>query len=174
MAKDQLMVGMAELKTAKGPTIFTCIGLGSCVGLAAQDPVADVSGMAHIMLPAAFRDRPVERPAKFADTAIATLFEEMEKLGAERSRIVCAYAGGAQVFQGPSETNRLDVGARNGSAVGQILKSLHANVFACDIGGSQGRTVTFCTETGLIRIRTVTSGERPLCNLRELKLRNAA
>ena len=175
MRQDQQMVGMSQIKTAKGPAIYTCIGLGSCIGVAAFDPETEVSGMVHIMLPAAFKDKPVERPGKYADTGIMALLEELERLGADPARLIMAYAGGAQVFQSSvPEAGKLDVGARNGNAVGKILTEMRANVIGCDVGGNQGRAFTFCTLTGQIRIRTVTGGEKPLCNVRQIKLRSAA
>ncbi|MES1227217.1 MAG: chemotaxis protein CheD [Armatimonadota bacterium] len=175
MAKEQQVVGMAEIKTAKGHTTYNCLGLGSCVCLVAYDPQAEISGMVHIMLPNAFKDKPVERKGKFADTGIAALLEEMQELGADPCRLLVAYAGGAQVFRsGVLEENRLDVGARNGESVAKVLSELKVHVVASDIGGNHGRTLTFCTQTGLIRVRTVASGERPLCNMKQGLLRTAA
>ncbi len=172
---NQLLVGMSEIKVAKGPAIFTCLGLGSCIGLVAIDEQADVCGMIHIMLPEAFKDKPVDKPGKFADTGIPELLSQMEKLGASKSRMIMAYAGGAQVFKfGSDSSSRLDVGARNGDAVTKILKSLGARVLAYDIGGSSGRTVIVNAEDGEVKVRTVHSGEKTICSLKRSAKRLAA
>lgn len=164
---NQLHVGMSEIKVVKGPAVFTCLGLGSCIGLVAIDEQADVCGMIHIMLPQAFRDKPIDKPGKFADTGIPELIAQMEKLGASRTRLVMAYAGGAQVFKfGSDSASRMDVGARNGEAVARILKVMGARVVAYDVGGSSGRTVIVNSVDGLVRVRTVQSGEKPLCGIR--------
>ncbi len=162
------LVGMSEIHVAKGPAQFTALGLGSCIGLCVLDPVAEVSAMAHIMLPAAFPDKPVDKPGKFADTAIHDLYEQVLALGAQRSRIRVAYAGGAQVFKfgAGAEGSKLDVGARNSASVADHLKKRDAKVIHFDVGGSNGRTVYFCSATGEIKVRTAASGETILCNLR--------
>lgn len=170
------MVGMADFHVAKGAASFTCLGLGSCIGLYALDPEAHVSGMVHIMLPEAFKDKPVEKPGKFADTGIPALLAALEKAGANPRKLVMAYAGGAQVFKtGPGTLPKMDVGARNSVAVTEILRKMGARVIATDTGGNSGRTMMACSATGQIKIRTVSGGEQPLCSLRSAReLRMAA
>ena len=47
-----VVVGLAELQVSNNPgQILTCLGLGSCIGVAAYDPQAKVSGMVHVVLP---------------------------------------------------------------------------------------------------------------------------
>lgn len=167
MVASAVLVGMAEIHVAKGAATFTCLGLGSCIGLVALDPTANVAGSAHIMLPEAFADKNNDKPGKFANTAIPELLRMLEGLGAQRSRLRWAMAGGAQVFKfGGGANSRLDVGARNSAAVDQIAKQLGMHMVARDVGGSLGRTVTFTAETGIVLVRTVSQGEVELCRLR--------
>jgi len=169
VAASQLLVGMADIQIVRGPAIFNCLGLGSCIGLVAHDKVVDVTAMVHIMLPEAFKDKPVDKPGKFADTGIAEMLRQMAGLGADPKRTVFAFAGGAQVFKyGTAGPNRLDVGARNGHAVEEILKGLGLRSLASDIGGSNGRTVTVDAGTGIVKVRTLVTGEKVLCNLKTL------
>lgn len=171
----QIMVGMSELKVAKGQSVFTCLGLGSCIGVVAHDPVADVTGVVHIMLPEAFKDRPVDKPGKFVDTALPELIKAVCSQGAELKRLVFTYAGGAQVFKfGSQSENRLDVGARNCVALAEAMSKMGLKPLAIDVGGSQGRTVIIDTQSGAVRVRTVHTGERLLCNLKEQTGRVAA
>lgn len=163
----QLMVGMGEIQTAKGDAVFTCLGLGSCVGVAMFDSRNRVGGMVHVMLPEAFPDKPVDKPGKFADTGLVELLRQLEKLGATKTGLLVAYAGGAQVFQfGAGQPNRLDVGRRNGEAVALWLGRLGLKVVASDVGGTAGRTVVFSTITGDVTVKKVTSGTETLANLR--------
>ena len=171
----QIMVGMSELKVAKGQAVFTCLGLGSCVGVIAHDPVAEVTGVVHIMLPEAFKDKPVEKPGKFVDTAMPELIKALSSHGAELNRLVFSYAGGAQVFKfGAQSESRLDVGARNCAAMAAVMAKLGIKPIAIDVGGSQGRTVVVDTESGNVRVRTIHTGERLLCNLKNPARRVAA
>ncbi|MBX3120077.1 MAG: hypothetical protein KF784_13505 [Fimbriimonadaceae bacterium] len=167
MTATSIVVGMAEIHVAKGPAKYTCLGLGSCIGLCALDKVSNVSGCAHIMLPEAYADKSIERPGKFANTAVPELLTMLERLGAHRSRMVWAMAGGAQVFKFSANTaGKLDIGVRNAEAVETLFKSLGLKCIAREVGGNLGRTVMMDAETGLITVRTVSLGEKPLCNLR--------
>lgn len=167
MTTTAIMVGMAEIHVIKGPGVFTCLGLGSCIGICAIDTVAQVSGCAHILLPQAFKDKPVDKLGKFADTGTPELLAMMERMGAIRSRIVVAIAGGAQVFKFGGGESKLDIGARNAVAVEQALLQLGIKPVAKDVGGNSGRTVTFHAESGLITVRTAAQGDKPLCTLRK-------
>lgn len=162
----QTVVGMSEIHVQKGPALFTCLGLGSCIGLAVYDPLAKVGGMVHIMLPESFPEKPIEKPGKFANTAVPALLEELERLGASPTKLIAAYAGGAQVFRfGAGKENRLDVGARNAAAVAEWVRKYGLKVVAQDVGGNVGRTVTMCTTSGDVKVRTVAGGERVICNV---------
>lgn len=164
---QNILVGMSEIQVAKGEGQLVCLGLGSCIGLAALDPVTHIAGMVHVMLPEAFADKPNEKPGKFADTGIPALIAQLEKMGAQKSRLVLAMAGGAQVFKfGAGVSSKLDIGARNSIAVAEMLKKLGLRCIAQDVGGSLGRTVTMTVETGIMMVKTVSQGERRLCCLR--------
>ena len=79
-----IRVGMADLKAARNPCMITTLGLGSCIGIALYDPITKISGLAHIMLPESSLIKNNLNLAKFADTAIDKLIEDMQILGAQR------------------------------------------------------------------------------------------
>jgi len=87
---ETIKVGMADLKICKEPDCLTTIGLGSCVGIALYDPLTKISGLAHIMLPDSTQIKNNSVIAKFADTGIKKLYDDMIKAGANRTRIVAA------------------------------------------------------------------------------------
>ena len=175
MAEGQIVVGMSEIKVAQGEAVMCCLGLGSCIGLIGHDAEVNVTAMVHIMLPEAFKDKPVDKPGKFADTAIPELIKVLESHGASIARTKFAYAGGAQVFQfGNNAEGRLDVGSRNAEAVAKLLAKYGIRVVAKDVGGNSGRTVTFKVSDAIVKVRTVHSGESELCSLRSKIVRAAA
>ena len=46
------LVGVADMKIAQSPgDIIVTHALGSCLGITAHDPVANVGGMLHVMMP---------------------------------------------------------------------------------------------------------------------------
>lgn len=152
---DLIKVGMADLKICKSPEGITTLGLGSCVGIAVRDPQTGVGGLAHIMLPSSEAIKNNSNTAKFADTGIVELINQMEKAGAVRKRMVAKIAGGAQMFALQSKTELLRVGDRNVEAVKTKLKELCIPILAEDTGANYGRTVEFYPETGDYVIKAV-------------------
>jgi len=159
---ELIKVGMADYKIGRSPNNLISYGLGSCVGIALFDSVTKIGGLAHIMLPDSTQARSAENPAKFADTALPLMLEEMIKLGAVKSRITAKIAGGAQMFTFANATDVMRVGERNTEAVRVLLKKMDIRIIADDTGGNYGRTVELQLDTGIYRVRTIAKGEKEL------------
>lgn len=159
---ELIKVGMADYKVGRNPASLISYGLGSCVGIAVYDPVAKVGGLAHIMLPDSAQARSTENPAKFADTCLPLMLEDMLKQGASRNRLWAKIAGGAQMFTFANATDIMRVGERNSEAVRLVLKKLDMKIIAEDCGGNYGRTVELKLESGVFRIKTIDKGEKEL------------
>lgn len=163
MTQKMIPVGMAELKIGRPGEVLSALGLGSCIGLAAYCRRTKIGGMVHIMLPTAFPGQPVEKPGKFADTGVPALLDAMKQSGAG-SNLTFAYCGGAQVFAAGGKSG-LDIGARNSEAVASLLQKNGARISAMEVGGTEGRTMTFDPETGIVTVRSVRGGTKNLCVL---------
>lgn len=162
MTKEPVKVGIADLKTAACPDSLVTTGLGSCVGVCLWDPVTKIGGMVHIMLPDSTQSKTLQNKAKYADTGIKLLVEEMVKLGASKARLAAKIAGGAQMFTFPSANPSMRIGERNTEAVKKCLEHLRIKIIAEDLGGNFGRTITFFTDNGLLHIKTINKGEKTL------------
>ncbi len=160
MSIEPVKVGMAEFKTALPPLSLITIGLGSCVGVCLWDSLIKIGGMAHIMLPDSTQSRIVQNRAKFADTGVPLLIEEMLKLGANRARLIAKIAGGAQMFNFPGSSNAMRIGERNAEAVKKCLEQERIRLIAEDIGGNFGRTIEFFTDNGNLFIKTINKGQK--------------
>ena len=147
---EMIKVGMADLKVCPPPNSITTLGLGSCVGIALYDPVTKIAGLAHVMLPDSTQIRNNSNKAKFADTGIVELVNQMVRIGANKSRLVAKIAGGAQMFafSSSSKSDMVRVGERNVEATKKALKSLNIRILAEDTGLNYGRTVDFYSDTG--------------------------
>jgi len=157
-----ITVGLGEARVSSDPQDeLVALGLGSCVGVCAYDPVAKVGGLLHAMLPEA--NGSDGRPAKYVDTGIRHLLEEMERRGARRSRIRVHLVGGAQMLIAPGFGKALDIGARNVARARLILPEEGLTVVGADVGGSKGRTVRLHVGSGIVRVRSVGGTERELC-----------
>lgn len=154
-----ITVGMADYKTSKTPDILMTAGLGSCIGICIHDPVEKVGGMAHIMLPSS-NGNPGANQAKYADTAVELLIQDILRLGAQKIRLRAKIAGGAQMFSFPGKTNVLRIGDRNAEAVEAELKRFGIPLLVADVGGSFGRTIHFDVATGDLTVRTINHGEK--------------
>lgn len=153
---QMIKVGMADLKICKAPDALTTIGLGSCIGIAIYDPSTKISGLAHIMLPDSTQIRNNSNLAKFADTGIQKLYDDMISAGANKSRMVAKIAGGAKMFELSSgNSSSINVGERNATASKEKLRQLGVKLVAEDTGLNYGRTVELYSETGEYHIKAV-------------------
>lgn len=159
---ELIKVGMADLKTGKNPDSIISYGLGSCVGIALYDSQTKVGGLAHIMLPDSTQARATDNTAKFADTAIPVLLDQIIRLGAVKNRVTAKIAGGSQMFAFTQTTDVMRIGDRNVEAVREVLKSVSIRIIAENVGGNYGRTVELLLDTGIFVIKTVNKGENRL------------
>lgn len=150
-----IKVGMADLKVCVAPDALTTLGLGSCVGIAIVDPATQIGGLAHIMLPDSTAIRENSNVAKFADTGINEMVNQMIAMGASKSRMVAKIAGGAQMFAFSNNADLLRVGERNAEASKKKLSELGIPLLASDTGNNYGRTVVFYPENGDFVIKSV-------------------
>jgi chemotaxis protein CheD len=156
MENGEIKVGIAQWRVAKAPYRLVTLGLGSCVGVAVYDATSRVGGLAHVMLPDSRQFPPGQNPAKFADTALPALVEEMVRQGAARARLVAKLAGGAQMFNFDQHSSPiLNIGQRNVAAVKEALKKLGITVAGEDTGGSVGRTMILDAASGVVYIRII-------------------
>lgn len=160
MTNECIKVGMADLKVTKAPNTLMTSGLGSCIGICLYDNVAKIGGLAHIMLPDSTQARANDNKAKFADSAIPILIDEMIKLGAVKIRITAKIAGGAQMFNFPGSTDVMRIGDRNAEAVKENLKKYGIKILAAETGGNYGRTIEMDIQLGKLYIRTIDKGEK--------------
>lgn len=155
---EVIRVGMADLKAACHPSILTTLGLGSCVGIALYDSKKKIIGMAHIMLPSSKIATANTNRAKFADTGILDLLDQMLALGANKKNLVAKIAGGAQMFAFSGSNESMKIGARNSEAAKMMLNELGIPLLGEDTGGNHGRTIELYSEDGRLMIKTIGYG----------------
>jgi len=126
-------------------------GLGSCVGLILADPGRGVSAIAHVVLPEKFANGNDE-PAKFADTVVPFLLDQMIRLGARRDKIYAQAAGGARML---AFSELPDIGARNVAMVRQQLAAHGIPLVAERVGGTHGRTLSWDARRGVATVKRV-------------------
>jgi len=155
---EVIKVGMADWRTSLHPATLMTLGLGSCVGVCLYESKKKIIGLAHVMLPDSSQVRSNTNRAKFADTGIADMIQEMVKMGADIRCLTAKIAGGAQMFAYSSSSDIIRVGARNAESTRDILKNYKIPLIADDTGGSFGRTIEFNSTDGALMIKTIGHG----------------
>ena len=153
MNKD-IMVGIADYKTANGPCKIITLGLGSCVGICIYDKWSMTGGLAHIMLPDSSQFQTVTTAEKFANLAIPKMVTELESLGVKTRNMMAKIAGGASMFQFADKKLNMDIGKRNITAVRKTLKQIGITLLAEDTGGHTGRTMILNLKDKTVMIKT--------------------
>lgn len=157
----EIVVNIADFAVTTGDAVLVTSGLGSCVAVALHDPVSRIAGLAHVLLPSAGFGPPSIHPAKYADTGVALLAEEMRRLGASQNRMVARLAGGARMFAALLSSG-INMGQRNIDATRKALYKLGIPVVAEDVGGEYGRSVSVVASTGAMTVRSLVGGDREL------------
>lgn len=152
---DVIKVGMADLKTGKGTDVLTTLGLGSCIGLTFYDPTSKIGGLVHYMLPDSTKLKNNSNIAKFGDTGIRELYNQVIAMGANKYRLVAKIAGGAKMFEVSGLSGIGNVGERNAEAAKKTLKELGVKLIAEDTGLNYGRTVELHCDTGEFYVKSV-------------------
>jgi chemotaxis protein CheD len=152
--REIYVVGMGELVVTDSPHIvLSCFGLGSCIAVCAYDNQHKLGGMAHIVLPK-YNGLPGGNLAKFADTAVPLLLDEMIKKGGIRSRLIVKVVGGAQMTLAPGLRDTFKTGERNIAQIMLTLQEENITLAAADTGGNVGRTVKLYVGTGHVTVKT--------------------
>lgn len=158
----KVVVGMADMKAVKSQSdTLVTYSLGSCIAVVVADVTAGVGGLLHFMLPDSRLDhsKAVSRPHMFADTGIATLLQELERLGARRRHLTVKLIGGAQILD---SANFFNIGERNYTAARRLLWKEGLLIEGEDVGGTDIRTVELEPATGRVNIKLSGHRVRPL------------
>ena len=158
---NRIIVGMADYAIVKCPTKVTTLGLGSCIGITLYDSQAKVGGLVHIMLPSIDQARSKENKAKFADTGIVYLVEEMVKQGAVKRRLEAKIAGGASMFSF-GNNSQLKIGLRNAEMTKKVLKDLNIPIISEDTGDTYGRTIELDSCSGVLHVKSALKGNKEI------------
>ena len=117
--------------------------LGSCVSVALFDPVAQVGGLNHFLLPVG--PEQAAPSARFGTVAVPWLIQALVAAGAQRRALQAKVFGGACVlraFRAPPAIWGKNAGAK------AILLAEGIPIVAEDVNGERGRKLIFQTQDG--------------------------
>ena len=154
-AAKESIVRVADWAAGRGNETLVTLGLGSCVAIMLYDARAGAGAMAHILLPSRSLARDTTNPAKFPETAVPFLIEQLGTLGADPRRLVAKLAGGASMFAQLMMPGAVQMGERNLVATRNALRAAAIPVAGEAVGGQAGRSVRFFVADGRVEIRSV-------------------
>jgi chemotaxis receptor (MCP) glutamine deamidase CheD len=129
--------------------------LGSCVAVCLRDPIAQVGGMNHILLPGRCEDN---QPSRCGVHAMELLINAIMRAGGDRRRIVAKVFGAANVIaslQSPT------VGELNAKFIREFLATERIPLVAQRLGGTHAVQVHFRTDTGKAIVHSVDGTRLP-------------
>jgi chemotaxis protein CheD len=148
---EEVRVDMADMKADNKP-VELVTSVGSCIAICMYDSKHKCGGLAHIMLPNSAIAPHELLPSKFADTAVPALIELICKVSGHKMPLSAKIAGGANMFP-TLKNNSLNIGAKNIDAVKAALRQHNVHLIGEDVGGQNGRRITFSLETGVATVR---------------------
>lgn len=154
-AAKESIVRVADWAAGRGDETLVTLGLGSCVAIMLYDARAGAGAMAHILLPSRSLARDTTNPAKFPETAVPFLIEQLGTLGADPRRLVAKLAGGASMFAQLMMPGAVQMGERNLVATRNALRAAAIPIAGEAVGGQAGRSVRFFVADGRVEIRSV-------------------
>jgi chemotaxis protein CheD len=139
------MLNINEMDVSDESVVFTCYGLGSCIGLFMTDRTKGLSGGVHIPLPQATGTSEL----KDATSLINELLNKFRTKGSDLNTLRAKVAGGAQVYGSHSE-----IGFQNTETVLKELTDRKVYIAATDVGGTVSRTARYHSQSGELEIST--------------------
>jgi chemotaxis protein CheD len=156
-------VKVADYAVRRGNEVIATIGLGSCVAIVLDDQDTCTGGLAPILLPNKAMSRETSNPAKFPESIVPVMLDEMRRLGMKSTARVCAkIAGGASMFGQLVNGTGINVGERNIAATRAALAAAGIPIVAEDTGLDYGRSVYFHLSDGRVEVRSLKKGDRVL------------
>ncbi len=123
--------------------------LGSCISACIRDPVTNIGGMNHFLLPGENQgDSGKGNAARFGAFAMEELINGIMKLGGKRERFEVKVFGGANVIESSAM-----IGTKNVEFVRRYLKDEGLRIASEDMGGDYPRRIHYFPDTGRLMMR---------------------
>ena len=128
--------------------------LGSCVAACLRDPVAQLGGMNHFMLPETARNESiVSQPSRYGVYAMELLINDILRRGGRRERLEAKVVGGGNILKGRAGA----VGERNAAFVMRFLKTEGIRVVGQDLLNLYPRKVYYFPASGRMLVKELRS-----------------
>ena len=144
VSRQKIYLHPGQLYASGESSVVTTI-LGSCVALCLWDPLKQIGGINHFLLPVGGAVGP--KSPRFGNVAVPELIGQIVKLGAERKRLQAKLFGGANVLEAFRDRDN-HLGTQNVRIARELLQAEAIPVVGEDVGGHKGRKLIFLTDDG--------------------------
>ena len=125
--------------------------LGSCSSVCLRDPIRNIGGLNHFMLPGSLNDRSTDSNT-YGHFAMSELIKNMRYLGASISQCEAKIFGGGCMFP-----NGQEIGSRNIAFTTAYLQNLDIDITSEDVGLSFSRRIRFYNDSGKVMVKRLRS-----------------
>lgn len=122
--------------------------LGSCVSACIRDPVLQVGGMNHFLLPGEDMDNQVGESARYGVFAMESLINGILKAGGQKHRFEVKVFGGGNVIN-----NSAKIGSKNAKFIRDFLKKEGYRITSEDLEGDHPRRLHYYPDSGKVMMR---------------------
>ncbi len=150
MEIEKLFLYPAALFASSKPHQVTTI-LGSCVSVCLWDPVLQIGGLNHFMLPL-WNGQGLASP-RYGNIAIHKLIEKMIALGSNKRNLRAKVFGGGEVIT--TTISQFHIGDRNITIAKEVLEEEKIPIVSSSVGGKQGRKIIYYTNNGEVMHRFI-------------------
>jgi chemotaxis receptor (MCP) glutamine deamidase CheD len=144
----EVSIHIGGVFASREPAVVRTV-LGSCVSACLFDPLTNVGGMNHFMLPEGEQDG--DQPTRYGINAMEVLINEIMKKGGERRRLRAKVFGAGHVLN--IQSVGLAVPMRNALFVKEFLATEKIPILSQRLGGVNPLQVHFFTHAGKALIR---------------------
>ncbi|MEM7779731.1 MAG: chemotaxis protein CheD [Pseudomonadota bacterium] len=153
----KMTVMQGEAKASGDERVIMSTVLGSCISTCLYDPIAQVGGMNHFLLP-----KPLDEAAEakfdrsYGLFLMELLINDMLKQGAQKHRLKARVYGGANI-----NANLGPIGSENAAFARKFLRDEGIEIVHEDLEGNRARRVEFRPADGRVRARHVANEASP-------------
>jgi len=138
--------------------------LGSCIAVCLRDPVTNIGGLNHFMLPSSLSDGTADKEsANYGQQAMQKLIENMQASGASTNKCEAKIFGGGSMFP-----NEQQIGMRNIAFASEYLENRGIAITSQDVGQFYCRRIRFYTGSGKVMVKRLRSLHNKHVNRQEL------
>ena len=141
--QDYIIQGQFRVSRETGCVLTTL--LGSCVAACIWDPILNIGGMNHFLLPGE-TDAQFRSSERYGVHLMELLVNALLREGASKSRLNAKLFGGANM-----NSALADIGARNADFARSFLTNEGITYLGGSLGGEQARKVQFWPANGRAR-----------------------